>query len=179
MKENDEIWKTIEGYKDLYMVSNLGNVRSLIYNKLLKPRITRHGYINAMLYKYGIAKSYAVHRLVASAFCDRRLFTTEVNHKNGIKYDNRAENLEWMTHQENSQYSFDCLDATERRKNLSLAKQGSKHPNSKLNEDTVKLIKEIKEFYPNYTDKEIGKRFGVHRKTINDILTHRTWIHVN
>ena len=116
-----EIWKDIEGYEGLYQVSDMGNVRSFDRvievkrngivmkqhrkGKVLRQLPRRHGYLAVFLYKTDGKRAHeSVHRLVASAFCERKNEATEVNHKNEIKTDNRAENLEWITHKENSNY---------------------------------------------------------------------------
>ena len=104
-----EIWKEAVGFNGKYLVSNMGQVYSNITKKLLKQIPQHHGYLGVWLYgNGGVAgrngKQFAVHRLVAEAFCERKPQDTEVNHLNEIKWDNRAENLEWCTHQENSAY---------------------------------------------------------------------------
>lgn len=76
--------------------------------KWLKPSI-RNGYPCVRPRVNGSAVNRYVHRLVAQAFCVKN-DGTEVNHKNGIKTDNRAENLEWVTHSANIQHSYDVLN---------------------------------------------------------------------
>ena len=100
-----EIFKDIEGYEDLYQVSNLGNVKSYYWNKqgkILTPRIHSAGYERVTLSK----KDYFIHRLVAKAFIDNPNNKREVNHINGNKADNRLENLEWTTPSENQFHAY-------------------------------------------------------------------------
>lgn len=105
-----ENWKDIKGFEGLYQVSDQGRVYSKRTRKILVQRPRRHGYMAVFLYgtekrangRYG--KAYSVHRLVAEAFCVKHIGDTEVNHKNEVKDDNRAENLEWCNHQGNSNY---------------------------------------------------------------------------
>ena len=94
-----KIWKnvTIPEYKDLYLVSNEGDVYSVKGNKCLKPILTRAGYYRVHLANNGNIKTIPVHRLVALAFIDNIENKPTVNHINEIKTDNRAENLEWAT----------------------------------------------------------------------------------
>ena len=88
-----EIWKDIPNYEGEYQVSNLGRVKSLLFNKekILKTRIHSQGYELVNLKN----KTYKVHYLVAITFIDNPKGFKELNHKNEIKNDNRVENLEW------------------------------------------------------------------------------------
>lgn len=97
-----EQWRDIPGFEGKYQVSDYGNVRSVQNNILLKPQTRRHGYYFVWLYLDGKPKHESIHRLVASAFCTRLPGQNEVNHINEVKTDNRAKNLEWCTHLENS-----------------------------------------------------------------------------
>ena len=98
----NEIWKDIEGYKGHYQVSNMGNIKSLKRSKhlILKGTPNGNGYKLVGLYLNGV-KYYPVHRLVALAFCSGYEKGLHVDHINGIKTDNRAINLRWVTHRQN------------------------------------------------------------------------------
>ena len=114
-----ENWKPIKGYPN-YEVSDLGRVRSIEHEttatrygkpytikrnaRIIKPLARRHGYLAVFLYFKGGRKQESVHRLVADAFCEHPIGKDEVNHKNEVKTDNRACNLEWVSHQENCVY---------------------------------------------------------------------------
>ncbi len=103
-----EIWRDIPGYEGLYQISDLGRVFSNITGKIRKNVKSDHGYRAIQLSDSNhIKHRHYVHRLVASAFLpipnDR---STEVNHKNLNKSDNRAANLEWVTPRENSDHAY-------------------------------------------------------------------------
>lgn len=102
-----EIWKDIKDYEGLYQVSNYGNVRSLLFDKIrrLKGNKANDGYLTVTLCRQGEAKTYYVHRLVASAFCEKLHNRTCVNHKDYNRQNNHYANLEWCTVQENVAYS--------------------------------------------------------------------------
>lgn len=97
-----EFWKDIEGYEGLYQVSNVGQVKSLIRNKLLKPIKNRKGYLFVNLYKNGKNGVFLLHRLVAEAFLPNEEELPQVDHVNNDKTDNRVCNLQWISNVENN-----------------------------------------------------------------------------
>lgn len=94
-----EEFKDIEGYEGLYKISNLGNVKNK-HGRILKPGISR-GYLNVGMCKNKIQKTLYVHRLVAETFINNPENKEYIDHINGMKTDNRIENLRWATHSEN------------------------------------------------------------------------------
>ena len=108
-----EVWKPVPGYESLYLVSNMGRIKSLprlvsqkyrphmTRETVLRPQTRRHGYLSVWLYRCGAKRQESVHRIVAEAFCEKLPGRNEVNHINEDKQDNRAENLEWCTRSEN------------------------------------------------------------------------------
>lgn len=102
-----EEWKDIEGYEGLYQVSNLGNVKSLprkgTQGGLLKPAIKWGGYYGVALTKNGRTKWFRINRLVLQAFKPiQNPEKFEGDHINRNRLDNRLENLQWLTHGENT-----------------------------------------------------------------------------
>ena len=100
-----EVWKKIENYPN-YEISNLGNVKSYHFKKPknLKKELNL-GYYRVVLCNKGISKRFLVHRLVAKAFIENTENKIEVNHIDECKKNNNVENLEWVTHRENIQFS--------------------------------------------------------------------------
>lgn len=132
----EEIWKSIEGYEGLYEVSNLGNVRSLNYNKtkqtkLLTPTIDRYGYYHLILRKNGKRKGFTVHRLVAQAFIPNLNNYPQINHKDENKTNNCVDNLEWCTNEYNCNYGTRNERITQKQGKPWLGKLGKDNPTSK------------------------------------------------
>jgi hypothetical protein len=94
----------IRSMKDIgnYIVYKDGKVWSKFYNRFLKPQNCK-GYHS---YKMG-NKMIKVHRLIAESFISNPKNKPQVNHINGIKIDNRAENLEWSTASENTKHAWE------------------------------------------------------------------------
>ena len=103
-----EIWKPVKNFENLYEVSNLGRVKSLRHNKILRPVYNKqNGYRYLRLYDK-TESFYYVHTLVAEMFCEKPVIDKRlvVNHKNGRKLDNRANNLEWITYGDNLKHAY-------------------------------------------------------------------------
>lgn len=107
----EEIWKEIAGFENYYMVSSMGNVKSLGYSKrpaqTKRQYLLKNGYLQARIWLNGKVAQIGTHRLVAIAFIPNPDKKSQVNHINGVKADNRAENLEWSTQAENTQHAYD------------------------------------------------------------------------
>lgn len=113
------MWKEIKGYEKLYMVSDIGQIKSLPKNhrygskveRILKSGKTKkqrsgETYPTICLCKDGIVTEYKIHRLVAEAYIPNPENKSTVNHINGIKNDNRVENLEWATPSEQNYHMW-------------------------------------------------------------------------
>lgn len=120
MEQDIEIWKDIEGYEGLYLISNMGRLKSIervvkggYCNRYICIKKERQrsiiycgdGYGRVMLFKNGKHKGYLIHRLVGLHFIPNPENKPEVNHKFGFKKDNRASQLEWHTPMENMQHA--------------------------------------------------------------------------
>lgn len=134
-----EVWKSIEGYEEKYEISNLGRVKSLVdknghfREKILKPRLSKNGYLYLNLWKDSKSNTKKIHRLVAEAFCEREEKDRCVNHINGVKTDNRAVNLEWCTVSYNIKeaYRIGLITPTNGERNGMYGVHGKDHPSSK------------------------------------------------
>lgn len=96
-----EIWVDVKGSCSKYKVSNHGNVWSEFSNRLLANNPAKDGYHSVGVIFNGVRQNIGTHRLVALHFVDGYNEGLEVNHKDANKSNNRADNLEWVTHQNN------------------------------------------------------------------------------
>lgn len=177
-----EVWKNVQGYETSYMVSNKGRVKSYdsrFINKLTKgisvrvgriiaQEVTCWGYLGVRFSVNYKRKYMLAHRLVAMAFIPNPENKKTVNHINGIKTDNRAENLEWKTLGENIKHAFDT--------GLKHAKKGELSTSSILTTENVLTIRKlIEEGVP---QRDIAKQFKVHFATISAIHKKKNWKHI-
>jgi hypothetical protein len=125
-------WSPVPGYEGHYEVSRDGLVRSLsrrgfdgrsVKEKYLALRPSGIGYLAVHLRKDNTHKYLYVHRAVAEAFIENPLHRPEVNHKNGVKTDNRVENLEWATRSEQELHKYQVLGYS----GTNLGKSGAKN----------------------------------------------------
>ena len=175
-----EKWKIIEEFPK-YLISNKGRIKILSTLEDKKVFVKDDGYIATTLgngkqsYKY-------VHRLVAEAFIKNKYDKPQVNHINGIKGGNRAENLEWVTPAENIRHAIDTGLLKYKKKEESIKK--SKHSKgedvngSKLNAEKVIEIRVLWES-GDYKKVQLAKMFNVNESTIRDVITRRQWKHID
>ena len=104
-----EVWKVLDLYPK-YSISSLGRLKRNFDNKIINGYKNKKGYIRFDLCVDGKRIVKHAHRLVAESFIDNIDNKPYINHKNGIKTDNRVENLEWCTPKENSTHAFNELN---------------------------------------------------------------------
>jgi hypothetical protein len=133
-----EIWKPVVGYEGLYEVSSEGRVKRVarvqpwgkstrrVDEKIIKSCNYNGDYKALHLSKDGKKSNKKVYRLVAEAFIPNPENRQTVNHKNGIHYDDRVDNLEWATFKENNDHKIHVL----KRPGPNTGKFGAEHGRS-------------------------------------------------
>ena len=160
-----EIFKEINEFND-YQISNYGRVKSLKHNseKILSLCSNCCDYYFSILLKNGIEKSFLNHRLVANAFIPNPENKPCVNHIDGNKQNNHVDNLEWVTHSENTKHAY----------SIGLHNQkGTYNGNSKLTENDVLTIHGL--YLNGMKQKEIGMIYNTCRTNIEQIVNGKTW----
>jgi predicted XRE-type DNA-binding protein len=175
----EEIWKDIPGMEGHYQCSNLGKVRSLdrllpwksktgiSYVRKTKGKVLSPGKYRYLQYHLSLPSGYKTfygHRLVAITFIPNPKNLKEVDHLNGDRFDNRVENLRWVTPSENMTAAYDNNQQ----------KHGEKSHFAKLNKTQVF---EIINLYKttNLSQTQIGKIFGVSQAQIGNIIRGDRW----
>jgi len=157
-----EIWKPLYGFKH-WEISNQGRIRKTFTPK---PYVNDVGYAVANLSQGGAARKVSLHRAVWEMFVDEIPADMVINHKNGIKTDNRIENLELVTNREN----------IEHYKRELLTYRGEKNHMSKLTEEKVRAIRKRKKL--GVSTLQLAKEYGVALSTIKRVVSRKLWGHV-
>lgn len=142
---------------DDYEITKDGQVINKNTRHVLKPQPNAKGYLRVSISK----KLVFVHRLVAEKYVPNPNNLPQVNHKDGNKLNNNADNLEWVSNLENRKHAV----------KTGLHLSGERATNHKLNWDLVEFIRE----HPEIPSSELAEEFGVSRATINDVKKYRTW----
>lgn len=168
-----EEWKQISGYH--YSVSNFGSIRNDKTNKILKPmKSNKDTYEEVdLINSISDIKRVKVHRLVAELFVDNPKNLCEVNHKDGNKHNNKADNLEWCTRSYNIKhaYHFNLRSAC-----------CENNANSKLSLEDVKYIRA--NYIPGVNQHNKGNstelmcKFGITRVQLLNIVKYKQWRNV-
>jgi hypothetical protein len=147
-----------------YWVSENGTVLSLDSERLLRPIQNGRGYLKVTLPPQ---RQFYIHELVLESFVGVRPVGAEVNHKNGLKWDNCLKNLEWVTPSENHIHSRRVLKRT----------VGESHGGSKLTNRKVRTIRKM--FATGkWHQADIARKYGVTQGSISAIVKNRLWKHL-
>lgn len=161
--------KDIPGYEGFYQIDSttqqIWSVRRQIY---LSIHLNRKGYPTSSISVSGKWKGFIVHRLIAICFIPNPENKPQVNHKNGIKIDNRIENLEWCTCSDNLKHAF--ASGLSNRK-------GTKHHMCTLTESQViEIRKEFENGSPKH--KDLAIKYKTSRSNIGMIKNRHNWTHI-
>lgn len=151
-----------------YKIDKDGNLLSLYRNKYKKPIRRDDGYVVFNISVNGRQKTAYLHRLLAEAFIPNPENKPQVNHKNGIKYDNRLSNLEWVTESENSKHAYDNGLMT------APILKGEDNASAKLDWDKVNQLRYIYE-NTSISQKKAGNIFNISESQSRRIVNYESW----
>ena len=130
----------------------------------------KHGYLLVATMFGGKRTAASAHRVVWTHFNGPIPPGLTINHKNGVKTDNRPANLELATMSEQRRHALDVLQVNRNRP------KGSKNPKTKLTEADVLEIRRLRS--EGMLNREIASRYGMKPKAISAIVTRRNWKHI-
>lgn len=173
-----EIWKPIKNYEELYEVSSFGRIKSLAKKwsngskdeTLMKLSPTcKGGYVSVGLRKNGVKKTHSVHVLVGRHYVDNPYNLPEINHKDFDRTNNKADNLEWSTHGDNIRYSYKQGNRT-----------GARGESSPVAKHTAANVLEIRRLYEEggYSFKKLADLYNSKPTTISAIIGRKSWAHI-
>ena len=133
---------------------------------ILKQEKLKNGYLRGIFSEFGKTFRISMHRLVAKIFIKNPENKLQVNHINGIKDDNRAENLEWSTQSENMKHAY--------KEGLQKPIIGEDNKRSILTNSQVRQMRLMYETNL-YTQKYLSDLFKIDSRVAQSILTYKTW----
>jgi hypothetical protein len=163
-----EEWKPVLGFEEYYEVSSAGRFKRIKPSrgtqpgKILKPNLGKRGYYQVTIRTDQGRHELYLHSIVASAFLGSRPEGYDVNHIDGNKHNNRAENLEYATRKSNIQHAV----------LRGLTRTGESCCNAKLRNADVAVIRKL---FPSMHPADIARIYRVSPATIWDIVRGRTW----
>ena len=180
----NEEWKELKGNREIYLISNKGNVKTksrpgargttVKGHDLIKTE-NSNGYLRVNMHLENENKSSAhlIHRLVADSFIPKIKDKDFVNHIDGDKHNNSVDNLEWCSRSENERHAW----KTGLKNNI--ATKGELHGMHKLrNEDVIYIRNNHKRNGGIFSTGELAKQFSVNPQTITEIVSNRIWKHI-
>lgn len=165
----DEVWKEVGGATN-YEVSSLGGLKNTRTGRTLPGTVTGSGYIRVELSTdEGRTKHWFVHRLVCTTFHGEPPPRYIARHANGLRHDNRAENLSWCSRAEHERLKKRSGQPRQNR-------VGEKCPHARLTAEGVREMRRLSSQGVTYT--ELARQFGVAVSTAFKAVLGRTWAHV-
>lgn len=167
-----EFWKPVYGFSKFYEVSNLGRVRNRKTRHVLTPTVEKGGYLRVHLCGLDGSgdekrRSMLVHRVVATAYVGARPGSGyEIGHLDGDPKNNAADNLDWVTKQQNAAH----------RIAHGTAGFGSTNHASRLTEDQVLEIRVLAK--NGERNASLARKFNVSEVTIHNIVQRKKWRHI-
>lgn len=186
MDQSNELWKPVVGYEGYYEASSGGRIRSLdrivvrsVGNfhregALLNPSLNAYGYLRVALSVGGVGRTRTVHSLIAQAFLPNppgevsaKSDGWSINHIDGIKTNNRVENLEYVTKSGNIRHAWE---------NKLLSHSGMKNSQATLTDQDIRDIRAA--YAGGEPQSSLRARYGKSSSTISYIVRRITWTHV-
>ena len=180
----NEIWKDVEEFENLYEISNFGRLRNkprkvnsvlgnkgfrIIASKIKPAQDNGRGYKQFYVQINRKRILQYAHRLVAKYFLSNIDNLPEVNHIDGDKSNNHVSNLEWVTLQENRNHAV----------NSGLIPNGEKHHLAKLSKKQVIILRRLYKINPKFNRKSVCEKLNMSQSQVSTIIHGHQWKRIN
>ena len=178
---NEDIFIDIIGYEKEYSINKKGQIFSKSKNRIMNQWIANNGYLTITFRSNKNKKTYLIHRLLAEHFIKNPENKTQINHKNGIKTDNRLENLEWVTVSENCKHAYNMGLSFKNPEHIKYTKEKCSKLGKLSRKLSIEDVNNIKQKYGTglYSQRKLAELYNLTQGTISALLLNKTYKEFN
>jgi len=170
--------RDIPGYEGLYAVTKDGRVwahANWLHQGMFLKQVLRGGYRAVHLCNQGKARMKPVHRLVAITFIPNPNSLSQINHKDGVKTNNKVQNLEWCTASHNRKHSWDIGTTVITAAFIECARRKARAMGTQRRRLSMRQALVIRELSKTVPRRELMKIYGLSAPSLSELITGKTY----